>query len=245
MLASLLIWEAASAQLYGPFELVGAKLVNDSPAFVLSAAPANRTGSPGLQPGGLSALAQKNLLTYTKKARPVELWYFPGRSNKKALVVGGMHGTELPSIEIARHLIERLACGEKPFYTVLVIPCLFPDNAATALQAKNSRLTTNAGRYSNEHAADPNRQMPEPGKPFLLPAPQDAKNREIEPENQALLQLIQWYQPHRLLNIHAIRDQSKAGIFADPRTDCRGIALGFETDQELALAMARHICERG
>jgi hypothetical protein len=37
-----------------------------------------------------------------------------------------------------------------------------------------------------------------------------------------------------------VRDPDVAGIFADPRTDAAGRALGYDEDERLALAMARH-----
>jgi len=188
---------------------------------------------------------QKKVLVYTKQNKPVELWFFPGTSNKKALVIGGMHGSELSSIEVANTLIAQLATGEIPFYNVLIIPSLFPDNAQTAACDTAARVLNNTGRYTGQQSADPNRQMPAPGQPFLIRKPLDAATREIETENQALLQLIQTYVPDRLISIHSIREHNKAGVFADPRTDCNGNALGFDTDQQLALLMACYIGSAG
>ena len=185
--------------------------------------------------------AQKKVLVYTRQNKPVELWFFPGRSEKKALVIGGMHGSELSSVEVAGALIRQLAAGEPPFYNVIIIPSLFPDNAQTALADTANRVLKNIGRYTGQQSADPNRQMPAAGQPFLMGKPLDAAAREIETENQALLHLVQTYLPQRLISIHAIRDPGRAGVFADPRTDCRGTALGFATDQQLALLMANDI----
>lgn len=122
-----------------------------------------------------------------------------------------------------------------------MIPVLFPDNANTARNASASRRFDNTGRYTNEGTADPNRQLPMAGQPFLPQQPVDALDRSIENEMKAFLQLLQAFQPDRLLSIHAIRDPKRAGVFADPRTDCEGTALGFESDEELALLMAQHI----
>lgn len=182
----------------------------------------------------------KAVLGYSKQNRPVEAWYFPGSSDQKALIIGGMHGSELPSIEIAKKLIELLSGGERPYYNVIIIPVLFPDNAAKAVMTIE-KPRGNFGRYSTEASVDPNRQMPELGKPFNPDHPVDMYGRLIEKENQFLLQLIQDYQPSRIVNLHAIKDVSKAGIYADPRTDCGGYALGFETDSSLAVSMASFI----
>ena len=188
----------------------------------------------------------KAVLGFTKNNRPVELYYFPGTSNKKALVIGGVHGSELSAMDVVKQLLEELENGVEIYYSVVVIPCLFPDNAVAALQAgKEINSTKNIGRYSHAGAPDPNRQMPPLGKAFNPLQPLDDANREIERENQMLLHLIQDFAPDRIINVHAIRNSAKAGIFADPRTDCAGRALGYETDSLLALGMAQYIYKAG
>lgn len=188
----------------------------------------------------------KAILGFSKKNRPVEVYYFPGSSTKKALVIGGVHGSELSAIEVVKNLVDSLSNGVTPYYSVIVVPCLFPDNAAqAALQASEIGSTKNIGRYSGENMPDPNRQMPPLGKAFNETQPFDFVAREIERENQLLLQLIQDYNPDRIVNVHAIRSTGKAGIFADPRTDCQGLALGYETDSLLALSMAQYIHLQG
>ena len=226
------------------FHLYGTKLVNDSPYLAAAALPQEEKKTSSL--GQLQQLLQnkeagKMVLHQTKKGNAVELYFFPGTSDKNALVVGGLHGSELPSIEVAQKLIAQLSAGEKPYYNVVVVPSLFPDNAQAAREDKGDRVVHNSGRYTDESTADPNRQMPLPGKAFARENPVDAMGRGIEDENQILLQLIQTYKPGRFLSIHSIKDRSKAGVFADPRTDCAGYALGFETDEALALLMARQI----
>ena len=177
------------------------------------------------------------VLGYTKEGRTIEACYFAGSSDKKALIIGGMHGSELSSIEIAKQLIEVSSTGEKPYYNVIVIPSLFPDNALRAM-IQITKQKDNIGRYTTEESVDPNRQMPQPGKAFSPELPFDIYGRIIEKENQFLLQLIQEYLPSRIVNLHAIKDVTKAGVYADPRTDCDGYALGFSTDSSLAVSMA-------
>ncbi|HUC82144.1 MAG TPA: hypothetical protein VMR70_14670, partial [Flavisolibacter sp.] len=160
----------------------------------------------------------KGVLGYTKKNKPIEAYYFPGTSSKKALVIGGVHGSELSSVEVAKQLLAQLSKGEKPYYSVVIVPSLFPDNAATAEGSKVDRVAHNVGRYSEPDAIDPNRQLPSLGKPFLPDNAVDAYGREIETENQLLLQLIQALEPDRIVNLHAIKDYGKSGIYADPRT---------------------------
>ncbi|WP_121357128.1 M14 family zinc carboxypeptidase [Flavisolibacter nicotianae] len=220
--------------------LYGTRLAGDTQETTVVSGP---SGKPTVSIVELvqSGRPQKAVLLYTAKKKPVELFFFPGLSGKKALVIGGMHGSELSSIELATTLISQLSEDRRPYYSVIIIPSLFPDNAEAALLDKTDRVKKNTGRQTSGRTADPNRQMPLPGMPFLQEKSVDAFHRKIENENRALLQLLQTWQPHRVLSLHSIRDESKAGVFADPRTDCRGNAQGFGTDRELALLMAEHI----
>ena len=193
-----------------------------------------------------SSRAFKSSLGITKKGFAIEAFYFPGKKGKRALVIGGMHGSELSSIEVARKLIRDLQKENTSDYDVMIIPCLFPDNALSALSdPENIGSVHNIGRYTNNKGVDPNRQMPSLGKPFILHDAKDHLEREIEYENQLLLQLISKYRPDRIVNLHAIRNVANAGIYADPRTDSKGRSLGFEMDSLLAINMAKYIAQGG
>ena len=182
------------------------------------------------------------ILGYTENSLPVEAYFFPGTSDKKAMIIAGVHGSELASIDVAKMIIAQLETSDRPYYNVVVVPSLFPANAERArLKDSNGSF----GRYTSEHHTDPNRQMPRLGQAFDAEVPVDAHGRLIENENRYLLKLIQQFQPSRIANLHAIKDTTKAGIYADPRTDCEGIALGFETDSILAITMADFIWEKG
>ncbi len=85
----------------------------------------------------------------SKKGRDLDAYFFPGWGNKNALVIGGMHGSELSSIEVANALLGQLTKGDSIFYNVLIIPSLFPDKAETAKQhAALIGSPDNKGRYS-------------------------------------------------------------------------------------------------
>ena len=186
------------------------------------------------------------VLGRSQRGKNVDAFFFPGTSNKRALIIGGMHGSELSSIEVATQLLHFLKPGDSIFYNVIIIPSLFPDNAETAKQLP-SKIggIENIGRYSFPGAVDPNRQMPTPGKAFDDDEALDHVGRKIENENTLLLDLIDQYRPQRIVNLHAIRDTANAGVFADPRTDDKGIALGYETDSSLAIAIAKDIEQNG
>lgn len=186
------------------------------------------------------------VLGYSKQGRDITAFFFPGVSNRNALVIGGMHGSELSSIEVASELMRQLQSGDSIYYNVIIIPSLFPDNAEQARQ-KPQLIggVENIGRYSYKGAVDPNRQMPTPGKPFDEYKCLDHAGRKIETENALLLELITQYRPQRIVNLHAIRNRENAGVFADPRTDHNGMALGYETDSSLAVTIAKTVQDEG
>ncbi len=185
------------------------------------------------------------ILGQTKQNRDIEAWFFPGTSNQNALVIGGVHGSELSSIEVTKTLVRQLLAGSRGHYNVIIIPSLFPDNAMKAINDP-ARIgsTDNIGRYTMPSSVDPNRQMPTPGEPYDE-SNLDHLGRTIEIENQLLLQLIQTFKPQRVINVHAIRNTNYGGVYADPRTDNTGIALGYSSDSQLAIAIARYIDDHG
>lgn len=176
--------------------------------------------------------------------RKIDSFYFPGQTDNRALIIGGVHGTELSGTEVVQILIDKLKKGPKPYYTVILVPSLFPDNAAVAAsQPAKIETGENVGRYTKgteftSHSTDPNRQFPAFGKGYDPKSQKDAKGRIIEPENILLLELIDRFRPARIASVHSNHDLDKAGIYADPRTDSKGIALGYDSDKDLALTMA-------
>ena len=188
----------------------------------------------------------KAILAYTAEYRAVRLFYFPGTTDSNALIVGGVHGSELSSTELAYELIAKLSGGSRPKYNTWIIPSLFPDNAAdaAAIPAEIGSVK-NIGRLTYAGATDPNRQMPSLGKAFNSEKPLDNAGRPIEMENQLLLGLVQQVRPERIAMLHSIRDTKMAGIFADPRTDCEGLALGYQTDSITAVETAVTIHQLG
>jgi hypothetical protein len=194
----------------------------------------------------LERKAAQITLGKSQQGRNIDAFFFPGTSDKRALIIGGMHGSELSSIEVANELLQQVKNGDSIFYNVIIIPSLFPDNAETAKQ-NFSKIgdVQNIGRYSYPGAVDPNRQMPTPGEAFDEEDHLDHAGRKIEYENALLLQLINEFRPQRIVNLHAIRNTEHAGVFADPRTDHNGIALGYESDSSLAISIASAIEKQG
>lgn len=205
----------------------------------------------GYSSNNINFILQENKITQfslgrSLQGRNIHAFYFPGTSTQRALVIGGVHGSELSSIEVAYQLMNQLLQNGQPHYSVIVVASLFPDNAVKATDdPMNISGVANIGRYSLTSSVDPNRQMPSPGKAYDEKTGKDHIGRTIETENQLLLQLIQFFKPQRIINVHAIRNTGYSGVYADPRTDHNGIALGYSSDSSLAINIAGYIHERG
>lgn len=177
----------------------------------------------------------------TAQGRDVKAHYFPGIGDDRALVLAGVHGSELSALEVGAHILQRLQSGLQPHYNTVLVPILFPDNAATAA-AHPDKVDSeeNIGRYSPDNTLDPNRQFPPLGRAYNPANPVDSKGRPIEHENRLLLDLIQHFKPSRIASLHAIHNPQQAGIFIDPISGVEGIALDNQAGIDLALDMARH-----
>jgi hypothetical protein len=201
--------------------------------------------------GGIAA----SLLT-TSGGRSVDAFFFPGTSDERALVIAGVHGSEQGGIEVAQMLIQTLQNALlRPYYTVIVVPVLFPDNAATR---------------TRERATPTNRNFPSPGQgldaatPAGRATPMDAGSpaRAVLPENIALMRLIERFRPSRIASVHGSTTRDAAGIFSDAHTVSAGAlaraadptaaaalqaaaSARTASDQALALAMAGDMARRG
>ena len=150
-------------------------------------------------------------------SQPVEVYFFPGVSQERALVVAGVHGSERQGIRVARMLIEDVLNKSKPHYTVIVVPSLFPDNAhqnwgVEGRRESSTETNRNFPDLNDEVAGYKGGQaLDAAGDPL-----KDKKRKAILAENVMLMELIDRFQPSRIISIHGTRDPSAAGIFADP-----------------------------
>jgi hypothetical protein len=166
------------------------------------------------------------------EGRPITAHLVEGQTNEVALVIAGVHGSEQSGVEVAELLLAQLTV-HRPYFSVVVVPRLFPDNVAARADWECRLLrdqgTMDLERYrelrgragdpgrTTEWQVDPNRQFPELGCDLDWANPVDAKGRPIEPGNRALLGLIEAITPTRIASIHAQKDLSKAGVFSDPQ----------------------------
>jgi hypothetical protein len=200
-----------------------------------------------LPPQGLSAdreswrqralrmLPTETVLGLSAGKRPIQAFIFPGESSERALVLAGVHGSEQSGVEVVELLLAELRKGVRPYYTVVVVPKLFPDNYELA--KREGSTETNRNLPAKGTSLDTARKEgAKKGK-----GPIDVLGKEILPENVMLIQLLERFRPSRVASVHATWDLKKPGVFTDPRST----TAETEKDRDLALEMAREARKGG
>ncbi len=175
----------------------------------------------------------------------VPAYYFPGKTTRHAMIVGGVHGTEAAGVQVVELLLGLLRKPDSqgkprvPTLSVIVVPTLFPENYNIDTK-RRSRLSPGG--------TDPNRNMPARGA--LVGARVDKQGRALDtekrpilPENLVLLDLVDRFHPERIAMVHGVWGGPNAGVSTDPRpghdqaaaTDPKTGAVTPEGD-DLALA---------
>jgi hypothetical protein len=214
-----------------------------------------------VEPGEIEAeIGQSGGLV--SKPRPIQAFFFPGKTNERALVIGGVHGSELAGIEVANLVVKdleaRVKKGDPPYFTVVVVPELFPESAALARSKPSTKTKdSNVGREieTKEGEIHPARDFPAPGQSRTAA---EAGGQKFLAENKALLELIERFKPTRIASVHSKRfDDAKGakrgtdapGFFVDPRggLDKKGAPKTEQgrADDALTLAMADYAEQHG
>ena len=123
---------------------------------------------------------------------PIRAYFFPGRSGRRALIVGGIHGTEPQGTEVVdrlrAHLAVESAAGRPPFFTTILVPTLIERIAGpgsrypgeTGAQAATYDRVAQAWRAPGAvRGVEPNRTypgMPNPAEPTSGWAGQDYRS---------------------------------------------------------------------
>lgn len=160
----------------------------------------------------------------------VKAHFFQGETSERILVVGGVHGEERGGLEICKVLMTDYLQDPtkgRPYYTVIVVPELFPDNVAhnrrdsRHLTRENGKLL---GKIQSQESNETNRNFGVPGQtlnkaPKKNPIPDEYKTGimydsktqhtvsdedgdEMLPENMALTELMERFDPKRIISIH-------------------------------------------
>ncbi|WP_206366438.1 eCIS core domain-containing protein [Sphingomonas gei] len=161
-------------------------------------------------------------------ARPVQAYFFRGSTERRALVIAGVHGSERQGVEVVEMLLADLAKqSQAPVLSVIVVPTLFPDSKAKAddmVGKGKSGMDLQAARESvfGGKSVETNRNFPSPSKDLAASRDGggkaiDAVGNAISPENQMLMELMERFRPERIISVHGTWDPGAAGVFYDPR----------------------------
>ncbi|WP_110850844.1 hypothetical protein [Georgenia satyanarayanai] len=185
-------------------------------------------------------------------SQPIVVHFVKGRSDERALVIAGVHGSERQGIEVAQALLATLQ-KQQPHYSVVVVPSLFPQHAdpAWGVEGKRQRgtqtnrnfpsLDATVGSYAGGKALDP------AGKELkAAPAPTatagggngPVKVSPVLAENVMLMELIDRFRPSRIISIHGTKDTSASGVFADPHFTSPAKRKAIETIAAIGASLA-------
>lgn len=169
----------------------------------------------------------------TAKPRAIEAHFFAGATDRRALVIAGVHGSERQGMAVAKLLIDQLST-QQPRLTTIVVPSLFPDNAAKDNPAKKEFGSRETVDPVTKKVTETNRNFPSPDKDLAAARAAgslDAKGNPILPENLLLLELIEKFHPERIISLHGTWDPRLAGVSYDRRA--------LRADEEQRVASAR------
>jgi hypothetical protein len=214
-------WLADQLVTYGPEPLWPATALADR-------SRRSTAGKWAPEPGNISAvIAPPDKDPDDANAKPVVAYFFPGQSERRALIIGGVHGSEPQGVEVVESLRGELekacAAGKPPYFTVILIPAL---NARTRGKSRYvPRDPKESAKQTLDQGIEPNRSFPAPGedyadararvaagKPELvytpppgqkMPAATGHETSKMLPETRALIALIERFSPERIASVHA------------------------------------------
>jgi len=195
------------AREYFPDVLAGRKLLAHELAHVVQ------------QGGKQNTIQTKYKLNELKKKKtpkvdsnPDTFFYKGSLANtkdKKALIIAGIHGREVSSCKLGKHVQSKLHSKDiKPDLHTVIVPCLVP----------NRKMGRGAGTGSQK-VKDLNRE-------FGGTTP--SKN----PLANKITQIVKEFNPDQTVSIHAISDSRLAGIYLDPKYSGKFPATGTSSQKK-------------
>ncbi|MEP0842414.1 MAG: murein peptide amidase A [Phycisphaerae bacterium] len=137
--------------------------------------------------------AQSFTLGESVRGRPIELYVF-GEGGPTTLVIGGIHGNEPTSSDVAVELARYLQAHPEAYAgrCVMIAPAVNPDGLA-------------ARRRTNANGIDINRNFPAANFPRAGGARFAGGRRPLsEPETRAIMDAIEHARPAQIISIHSI-----------------------------------------
>jgi len=189
--------------------LVGCVAEQSEPVAVMSAPkPAMSAPNPVMP-----KLTEPRLigLGESVKGQPIVATVF-NDGPRPVLILGGIHGDEVTSVDLTRNLIELLKrdislAGGK---SVAIIAVANPDGYA-------------ANKRTNAHGVDLNRNFPASNYRTVSqsksPKGRYGANAASEPETRALLRALDSFNPRMIISIHSISDGRYCNNYDGPASD--------------------------
>lgn len=120
-------------------------------------------------PGGTLSGSLAKCIDKLRPSQLPEAFFFPGQSDRRALIISGVHGDEKRGVEVVKNLQTLLekesAKGNKPFFTTILVPIVIPRTQAGGggrnVPGGLGIATTGALKC---RSVEPNRNFPLPGE---------------------------------------------------------------------------------
>lgn len=161
-------WLAETLLQFGPEPLWPAAQVEER-------ARRSAQGRWAAEPGNIRAELPFPAESGASSARPVVAYFFPGVTPRRALVIGGVHGSEVQGarvVESLRTLLEtRSRAGNPPHFTTILVPVLNARTHDPSLQRQGQRYiprnpTDRPSSQTEATGIEPNRTFPTPGEDY-------------------------------------------------------------------------------
>jgi hypothetical protein len=248
------LWLADTLARHGPEPLWPLDKIRQRVGRVksLGADPGNYQATlPDPNPGGTSAKCVDKL----KTSELPSAFFFPGRSERRALIISGVHGDEHRGVKVVQRL-QSLLETTKPFFTTILVPVVIPRTRATGKRNVPRGIGLNNTGTVVCREVEPNRNFPLPGEDFATaqtrgntgptapelmirdassgslrpPRGVDRTSIRMLPETRILINLTERFQPERLASVHDHSLQQSCHACNGRATRCGGEGPGIFVD---------------
>ena len=157
---------ADTIALNGPEPLWPLSEIKKRFTFKLKSDPGNYKATlPDPSPAGVPSRVAGSCINKLKASDLPSAFFFQGRSNRRALVIAGIHGDEKRGVEVVKLLQTNLTGATlKPFFTTILVPIVIPrSNAAGSRDVPGGIGLDKSGRTVCR-PIEPNRNYPLPGE---------------------------------------------------------------------------------
>jgi len=136
----------------------------------------------------------RKAIGHTSAGREIEAFFLGPNTNRKVLIIAGVHGDEVEGVVAARRIVETCKKNE-PSFCIIVIPILNADGFL-------------AGTRKNSRGVDLNRNLPTKDWTSIEAnerySPGSSPNSEAE--NKALLTFIDSIKPALIISLHSYKE---------------------------------------